>query len=81
MRGNKIGGERFADGHADDGIHHHPQEKSIIPPMSAANRCLKRRIAKLGDTVFASSPDEFGKHIFEYADKWAKVIRAVGIKL
>ncbi len=48
---------------------------------SLAAPALKRRIAELGDTVSANSPDEFGKYIVEYADKWAKVIRAAGIKL
>ena len=42
---------------------------------------MKQRIAELGDTASANSPDEFGKYIIEYADKWAKVIRAAGIKL
>jgi len=40
----------------------------------------KRRIAEFGDTVFASSPEEFGKHIVEFTDKWSKVIRAANIK-
>jgi tripartite-type tricarboxylate transporter receptor subunit TctC len=42
---------------------------------------LNQRIAELGDTVSASSPDEFGRYVVEYSDKWAKVIRAAGIKL
>jgi tripartite-type tricarboxylate transporter receptor subunit TctC len=29
---------------------------------------------------FASSPAEFGKFIADYTEKWAKVIRAAGIK-
>jgi tripartite-type tricarboxylate transporter receptor subunit TctC len=29
---------------------------------------------------FASSPEEFSKFIVEYTEKWAKVIRAAGIK-
>ena len=48
---------------------------------SLAVPALKQRIAELGDTVSANSPDEFGKYIVGYADKWAKVIRAAGIKL
>jgi len=47
---------------------------------SLAVPALKQRIAELGDTVSANSPDEFGKYIVEYADKWAKVIGAAGIK-
>jgi tripartite-type tricarboxylate transporter receptor subunit TctC len=42
---------------------------------------FKQRVAELGETVSANSPDEFGKYISEYADKWAKVIRAAGIKI
>jgi tripartite-type tricarboxylate transporter receptor subunit TctC len=49
--------------------------------ISLAAPALKQRIAALGDTVSANSPDEFRKYIVEYADKWAKVIRATGIKL
>jgi tripartite-type tricarboxylate transporter receptor subunit TctC len=41
---------------------------------------IKLRIAEFGDTVFASSPEEFGKHIVEFTDKWSKVIRAANIK-
>jgi len=41
---------------------------------------IRLRIAQFGDQVFASSPDEFGKHIVEFADKWSKVIRAANIK-
>jgi len=48
---------------------------------SLAVPALKQRIAELGDTVSTNSPDEFGKYVVEYADKWAKVIRAAGIKL
>jgi tripartite-type tricarboxylate transporter receptor subunit TctC len=48
---------------------------------SLAAPALRQRIAELGDTVSANSPDEFRKYIVEYTDKWAKVIRAAGIKL
>jgi tripartite-type tricarboxylate transporter receptor subunit TctC len=48
---------------------------------SLAAPALRQRIAELGDTVSANLPDEFRKYIVEYADKWAKVIRAAGIKL
>jgi tripartite-type tricarboxylate transporter receptor subunit TctC len=46
-----------------------------------ADPALKQRIAEFGETVLASSPDEFRKYIGEYTDKWAKVIRAAGINL
>jgi tripartite-type tricarboxylate transporter receptor subunit TctC len=42
---------------------------------------MKERIKELGDTVFASSRPEFGKHIVAFTDKWAKVIRDAHIKL
>jgi len=38
-------------------------------------------IARLGGTVIAMSPAEFGKLIAEDVDKWAQVIRAAGIKM
>jgi tripartite-type tricarboxylate transporter receptor subunit TctC/ABC-type uncharacterized transport system substrate-binding protein len=44
-----------------------------------ANSRIKQRISQFGDTVFASSPAEFGKHIVEFTDKWSKVIRAANI--
>jgi tripartite-type tricarboxylate transporter receptor subunit TctC/ABC-type uncharacterized transport system substrate-binding protein len=45
-----------------------------------ANPRLKLRIAQFGDTVFATSPEEFRTHIAEFTDKWGKVIRAANIK-
>jgi tripartite-type tricarboxylate transporter receptor subunit TctC len=47
---------------------------------SVADPRLNRRIAELGDAAFVSSPAEFGKFVTEFTDKWAKVIRAAGIK-
>ena len=41
---------------------------------------MKAKIIDLGSTVFAGSPDDFGKFIAEYTDKWGKVIRAANIK-
>jgi tripartite-type tricarboxylate transporter receptor subunit TctC len=41
---------------------------------------LKMRFAELGDAVFASSPSEFARLIADDTEKWAKVIRAAGIK-
>ena len=42
---------------------------------------LKARITDTGYTVFASSPDNFGKLIADDTEKWAKVIRAANIKV
>jgi tripartite-type tricarboxylate transporter receptor subunit TctC len=41
---------------------------------------IKARLADLGGTVLPGSPAEFGKLIAEETEKWAKVIRAAGIK-
>jgi tripartite-type tricarboxylate transporter receptor subunit TctC len=48
---------------------------------SLADPRMKERINELGDTVFAGSRAEFGKHIVEFTEKWAKVIRGANIKL
>jgi tripartite-type tricarboxylate transporter receptor subunit TctC len=45
-----------------------------------ANPNFKARLVDLGVEPFASSPAEFAKYIVEYTEKWAKVIRAAGIK-
>ena len=45
-----------------------------------ADPTFKTRLVDVGLTAFASSPAEFGTFIAEYAEKWAKVIRAAGIK-
>jgi tripartite-type tricarboxylate transporter receptor subunit TctC len=47
----------------------------LADPAIAAN------IARLGGTVIAMSPAEFGKLIADDAAKWARVIRAAGIKM
>jgi tripartite-type tricarboxylate transporter receptor subunit TctC len=41
---------------------------------------IKVRLADMGGAVFSGSPAEFGKFIADEIEKWAKVIRAVGIK-
>jgi tripartite-type tricarboxylate transporter receptor subunit TctC len=47
---------------------------------SVANPAMKTRFTELGDTMFASSPTDFAKLIAVDTEKWAKVIRAAGIK-
>jgi tripartite-type tricarboxylate transporter receptor subunit TctC len=42
---------------------------------------LKSQFANLGAETFPSSPAQFGKFIAEYTEKWAKVIRAAGVKV
>jgi tripartite-type tricarboxylate transporter receptor subunit TctC len=41
---------------------------------------MKARLADLGGTLLPGSPADFGKHIVEETEKWAKVIRAANIK-
>jgi tripartite-type tricarboxylate transporter receptor subunit TctC len=41
---------------------------------------MRGRIVDLGSTPFSNSPPEFGNFIFEYTEKWGKVIRAANIK-
>jgi tripartite-type tricarboxylate transporter receptor subunit TctC len=41
---------------------------------------IKARLADLGSTVLAGSPEESGKLIAEDTEKWGKVIRALNIK-
>jgi tripartite-type tricarboxylate transporter receptor subunit TctC len=48
--------------------------------LGLANPALKSRIAELGDSVFASSREEFARVIAEDTTKWANVIRAAGLK-
>ena len=49
----------------------------IAPSDNIENRtCL----AELGGTVLPGSPSDFGKHIADETETWAKVIRAANIK-
>ena len=41
---------------------------------------IKARLADLGGTALPGSPSDFGKHIAEETEKWAKVIRSANIK-
>ena len=38
------------------------------------------QLAALGGMVLAGSPEDFRKHIADQIDKWARVIKAAGIK-
>jgi tripartite-type tricarboxylate transporter receptor subunit TctC len=42
---------------------------------------LKTRLVELGGTLIPGSPADFGKLVAEDTEKWAKVIRAVNIKV
>jgi tripartite-type tricarboxylate transporter receptor subunit TctC len=41
---------------------------------------IKARLADLGVTAFACSPADFGRHVAEETQKWAKVVKFAGIK-
>jgi tripartite-type tricarboxylate transporter receptor subunit TctC len=42
---------------------------------------LKARFADLGSEVFAGTPSDFGKHIAEETEKWARVVRTAHLKV
>jgi tripartite-type tricarboxylate transporter receptor subunit TctC len=46
-----------------------------------ADQKFAARLADLGIAPFPGSPAELGRFVIEYTEKWAKVIRAAGIKL
>jgi tripartite-type tricarboxylate transporter receptor subunit TctC len=45
-----------------------------------ADSKIKARLADLGGTPFVVSPADFGKFIADETEKWAKVVKFVGIK-
>jgi tripartite-type tricarboxylate transporter receptor subunit TctC len=45
-----------------------------------ADHKIRTRIANMGSNGLAGSPLDFGRHIAAETDKWAKVIRAAGIR-
>jgi tripartite-type tricarboxylate transporter receptor subunit TctC len=45
-----------------------------------ADPALKARLAELGSSPFAGSPDDFGKLVAAETEKWAKVIKSANIK-
>jgi tripartite-type tricarboxylate transporter receptor subunit TctC len=45
-----------------------------------ADAKLRAKLEELGGAVLPGSPDDFGKHIADEIEKWAKVIRAANIK-
>jgi tripartite-type tricarboxylate transporter receptor subunit TctC len=46
-----------------------------------ADAKMKERLADLGCSVFAGSPADFEKFVAGETEKWAKVIRAAGIRV
>jgi tripartite-type tricarboxylate transporter receptor subunit TctC len=45
-----------------------------------ADAKLKARLAELGAVVFVGSPSDFGKHIADETEKWAKVVRTANLR-
>jgi tripartite-type tricarboxylate transporter receptor subunit TctC len=45
-----------------------------------ADTKLRARFAELGSPVFPGSSTDFGKHIANKTEKWAKVVKFAGIK-
>jgi tripartite-type tricarboxylate transporter receptor subunit TctC len=41
---------------------------------------IKARLADLGAAAFVGSPSDFGRHVAEETQKWAKVVKFAGIK-
>jgi tripartite-type tricarboxylate transporter receptor subunit TctC len=41
---------------------------------------FKSRFTDLGAEIFAGSPADFGRFVVDYTEKWAKTIRAAGVK-
>jgi tripartite-type tricarboxylate transporter receptor subunit TctC len=42
---------------------------------------MQKKLADLGGTIIPGTPEDFGKLIAEETDKWAKVVKAVGLKV
>jgi tripartite-type tricarboxylate transporter receptor subunit TctC len=40
----------------------------------------KTRLNDMGAEIFTGSPADFGKFVVDYTEKWAKIIRAAGVK-
>jgi tripartite-type tricarboxylate transporter receptor subunit TctC len=42
---------------------------------------MQKKLADLGGTIIPGTPEDFGKLIAEETDKWAKVVKALGLKV
>ena len=45
-----------------------------------ADPAMREKIAKIGATIFATTPAEFGALIASDTEKWAKVVKFAGLK-
>jgi len=43
-----------------------------------ADPALQAKLAELGGTLIAGTPEDFGKIIADETDKWSKVVKATG---
>ena len=41
---------------------------------------MQEKIRKIGATIFATTPDEFGALIASDTEKWTKVVKFAGLK-
>jgi hypothetical protein len=41
---------------------------------------MKGRLADMGGILLAGSPADFGRHIADETEKWAKVVKFAGLK-
>jgi len=46
--------------------------------QALADPTTQARLAELGGTNIAGTPEDFGKIVVEETDKWAKVVKATG---
>ena len=65
--------------HYFDGNKKGPFNKEINAGL--ADPAIKARLADLGATPFGGPPTDFGKHIADETEKWAKVIKFAGAKV
>jgi hypothetical protein len=42
---------------------------------------MQKKLADLGGTIIPGTPEDFGKLLAGETDKWAKVVKAVGLKV
>jgi hypothetical protein len=59
----------------------HPTIPSVADRFQLGETCgCVRRLVELGGVMMPMTPAEFGKHIADETEKWAKVIKFAGIK-
>ena len=76
LRGERGVWHRRAQEHAG----RHRRQAQQGNQCGLADPSIKARLADLGGTVLAGTPDDFGKLFADETEKWGKVIRAAHIK-